>query len=174
LVGAVFEALHELHFLSDVKEAAHFVRRVIEEKMQPSVALVHLYDINSRHFVVMSALGDRAEVLAEYATPDDDVLAAEIMRGEEAMLILEPASDPRLARGRWRLAEPKRSVLCAPVAVDGRYLGLLEIADPKDGSEFNEEDRNVLTYIASAFAKYLVGRGVVLGDDEQLESAMAW
>lgn len=174
LVGAVFEALHELHFLSDVKEAAHFVRRVVEEKMQPSVALVHLYDINSRHFVVMSALGDRAEVLTEYATPDDDALAAEIMRGEEAMLVLEPASDPRLSRGRWRLAEPKRSVLCAPVAVDGRYLGLLEIADPKDGSEFNEDDRNVLTYVASAFAKYLDGRGVVLGNDEELESAMAW
>jgi hypothetical protein len=174
LVGAVFEALHELHFLSDVKEGAHFVRRVIEEKMQPSVALVHLYDINSRHFVVMSALADRAEVLTEYATPDDDALAAEIMRGEEAMLVLEPASDPRLARGRWRLAEPKRSVLCAPVAVDGRYLGLLEIADPKDGSEFTEEDRNVLTYVATAFAKYLDGRGVVLGNDEELESAMAW
>jgi GAF domain-containing protein len=160
--------------VSDVKEAAHFVRRVIEEKMQPSVALVHLYDINSRHFVVMSAVGDRAEVLADYATPDDDALAAEIMRGEEAMLVLDPASDPRLARGRWRLAEPKKSVICAPVAVDGRYLGLLEIADPKDGSEFNEDDRNVLTYVATAFAKYLDGRGVVLGEEDELESAMAW
>jgi hypothetical protein len=175
LVGAVFEALHELHFSRDVKEASHFVKRVIEEKMQPSVALVHLYDINSRHFVVMSALGDRAEVLAEYATPDDDALAAEIMRGEEAMLVLDPASDPRLTRGRWRLVEPKKSVLCAPVAVDGRYLGLLEIADPKDGSEFNEEDRNVLTYVATAFAKYLAGRGVVLDEeDDELRSAMAW
>ena len=174
LVGAVFEALHELHFVSDVKEGAHFVKRVIEEKMKPGIALVHLYDINSRHFVVMSALGSRAEVLIDYATPDDDALAAEIMRGDEAMLVLDPASDSRLSRGRWRLAEPKKSVLCAPVSVEGRYLGLLEIADPVDGGEFTEEDRNVLTYIANAFAKYLDKRGIVLGNDAELDSAIAW
>lgn len=175
LVGAVFEALHELHFVKDLKEGAHFVRRVIQEKMKPSIALVHIYDINSRHFVVMSALGERAEVLTDYATPDDDALAAEIMRGEEAILVVDPATDPRLSRGRWRLAEPQKSVLCAPVAVDGRYLGLLEIADPVDGSEFNEEDRNVLTYIATAFAKYLNGRGVVLDEsDEEVDSVVAW
>lgn len=174
LMGAVFEALHELHFVEDVKEATHFVRRVIEEKMRPSILLVHLYDINSRHFVVVSAVGGRAEVLVDYATPDDDVLAAEIMRSEEAMLVLDPASDPRLSRGRWRLAEPKKSVLCAPVAIEGRYLGLLEIADPIDGSEFTEDDRNVLTYIATAFAKYLDGRGIVLGGDPELDSAIAW
>lgn len=174
LVGAVFEALHELHFVEDAKEAAHFVRRVIEEKMKPSVALVHLYDINTRHFVVMSAAGSRAEVLADYETPDDDPLASEIMRGDEAMLVLDPATDPRLSKGRWRLAEPKKSVLCAPVAVEGRYLGLLEIADPIDGSEFGEEDRNVFTYVANAFAKYLNTRGVVLGSGTELDNAMAW
>lgn len=174
LVGAVFEALHELHFVQDVKEGAHFVRRVVQEKMRPAIVLVHLYDINSRHFVVVSAFGSRAEVLTDYATPDDDPLAAEIMRGEEAMLVLDPASDPRLSRGRWRLAEPKKSVLCAPVAVEGRYLGLLEIADPMDGSEFTENDRNVLTYVANAFAKYLDGRGVVFDGDVELDSAVAW
>lgn len=174
LVGVVFEALHELHFLNDVREGARFVGRLIEAKMQPAIALVHLYDINSRHFVVMSALGSRKEVLLEYATPDDDPLASEIMKSDEAILVLDPASDPRLSRGRWRLAEPKKSVLCAPVAVDGRYLGLLEIADPTDGSEFTEEDRNVLTYIATAFAQYLNGKGVVLGGDPELNSAIAW
>jgi GAF domain-containing protein len=174
LVGVVFEALHELHFLNDVREGARFVGRVLEEKMKPSIALVHLYDINSRHFVVMSAMGSRREVLLEYATPDDDPLAAEIMKSDEAILVVDPASDPRLARGRWRLAEPKKSVLCAGASIDGRYLGLLEIADPVDGSEFSEEDRNVLTYIATAFAKYLDGKGIVLGGDPELDSAMAW
>ena len=62
-------------------------------------------------------------------------------------------------------------------ARDGAFVlkDEFEIADPVDGSDFNEEDRNVLTYIATAFAKYLNGRGVVLDEsDEEVDNVVAW
>jgi hypothetical protein len=173
LVGALFEALHALHFMDDVHVAAGFIRRVLTEKMRPRVVLVHLYDINTREFLVVSASGGRAEALVGCTTPDDDSLVAEIMRGTEAAIVLEAGTDSRFTRGRWLLVEPKKSVLCAPVSVEGRYLGLIELADPEDGAEFTEDDRNGLTYVANAFARFLAGRGVVLSDDGAIDEALA-
>jgi hypothetical protein len=163
LMGALFEALHDLHFSADVREGAAFVQRVLREKMRAGTILVHVHDINSRHFVVMSAHGSRAAALVDYATPEDDAFVAEIMKSDGAALFA--ASDPRLARGRWLLVEPRRSVLCAPAVVDGRYLGLIELADPEDGTELGEDDRNALTYVANAFARFLAQRGIVLSED---------
>jgi GAF domain-containing protein len=166
LVGELFEALHKFHFLDDVREGAAFLSHVLEEKMRPATVLVHVYDINSRHFVVMNASGLRAAALVDYATPEDEPFVVEIMKEDEATLVLQPGDDPRLSRGRWLLAEPRRSVMCAPCAVEDRYLGLVELIDPIDGSEFDENDRNALTYAASAFAKFLDRRGIVLSEDE--------
>ncbi len=173
LVGSLFEALHTLHFLEDVREAASFLCGVLEEKMRPATILVHVYDINSGHFLLVGAHGNRASALLDYATPEADPFVAEIMREDEATLVLEPATDPRLARGRWLLVEPQRSVVCAPVSVEGRYLGLIEIADPVDGPEFTEDDRNALTYAASAFARFLDKRGVVLSEEPTPETERA-
>jgi hypothetical protein len=167
LVGELFETLHGFHFLDDVREGAAFLGRVLEEKMRPATVLVHVYDINSRHFVVMCATGGRAAALVDYATAEEEPFVAEIMKEDEATLVLQPGDDPRLSRGRWLLVEPERSVLCAPAVVEGRFLGLVELIDPLDGSEFDEDDRNALTYAASAFAKFLDRRGIVLSEEEE-------
>ncbi|HEX4475493.1 MAG TPA: GAF domain-containing protein [Polyangiaceae bacterium] len=165
LVGALFEALHALHFMDEVRDGATFVQGVIASQIRPRAILVHLYDINQREFVIVAASGARTAALIDFQTADSDALVEDVMKGAEALLVLDPTTDPRLAKGRWLLVEPKQSVLCAPVVSEGRYLGLLEIADPIDGAEFTEDDRNALTYVASAFARFLVGRGVVLSED---------
>ena len=165
LVGGVFEALHALHFLESAREGASFVGGILAEKMRPGTILIHLYDINSGHFVVVGAHGSRAAALMDYATPEDDPFIAEVMKDDDATLVREPAQDPRFSRGRWLLAPPTRSVLAAPAISDGRYLGLLEIADPEGGAEFTEDDRHALAYAASAFARFLDRRGIVLSEE---------
>jgi hypothetical protein len=170
LMGSLFEALHALHFLEDVREGALFLGRTLSEKMRPATTLVHLYDINSGHFLVVSAEGSRAVALADYPTPEDDAFIVEVMKNEESTLVRDPATDPRFRRGRWALAEPNRSVLCAPVASDGRRLGLIEMADPVDGGEFTENDRNAVAYAASAFGQFLRRHGLVLSGEPERSS----
>jgi hypothetical protein len=167
LVAELFEALHGFHFLDEVRDGAAFLARVLEENMRPATVLVHVYDINSRHFVVVSATGGRAAALVDYATPEEEPFVVEIMKEDEATLVLQPGDDPRLSRGRWLLVEPQRSVLCAPATIEGRFLGLVELIDPLDGSEFDEDDRNALTYAASAFARFLDRRGIVLSEEDE-------
>lgn len=170
LVGGLFEALHSLHFLEDVRAGAMFLGRTIAEKMKPATTLVHLYDINSGHFVVVSAEGSRANALLDYATPEDDPFIVEVMKNEDSTLVDDPGAEQRFQRGRWLLVEPKRSVLCAPVISGGRHLGLIEVADPADGGNFTDDDRNALTYAASALSRFVDRRGLVLSDEPELSS----
>ncbi|HEX3594232.1 MAG TPA: GAF domain-containing protein [Polyangiaceae bacterium] len=170
LVGGLFEALHGLHFHADVRHGADFVCRTLAEKMRPKTTLVHLYDINSGHYLVVSADGHRAAALVDYATPEDDAFIVEVMKGDDAELVQDPASDPRFGRGRWALVEPKRSVLCAPVARDGRHFGLLEVVDPADGGAFSDDDKNALMYAASTLSRFISRRGLVLSDEPERSS----
>lgn len=169
LVGGVFEVLHGLHFIADVRHGASFVCRTLSEKMRASSTLVHLYDINSGHFLIVSADGNRAAALSDYATNEDDPLILQVMKSDDALLVQDPANDPRFGRGRWALAEPKRSVLCAPIASEGRPLGLIELADP-EGGVFTEDDKNAVMYAASALSRFLTRRGLVLSDEPERSS----
>lgn len=165
LVGSIFEALHGLHFIADVREGASFVCRTLSGKLRAASTMVHLYDINSGHFIIVSAEGQRAAALSDYATKEDDALIATVLKGDDALLVEDPSNDPRLCRGRWALVEPKRSVLCAPVTREGRQLGIIELTDPAGGGVFNEDDKNAVMYAASALSSFLARRGLVLSDD---------
>jgi hypothetical protein len=53
----------------------------------------------------------------------------------------------------------------------GRTLGLLELANPRDGGAFEAADGNALTYIAKQFAEFLDSHGVLLDPDAVLAAA---
>ena len=64
---------------------------------------------------------------------------------------------------RWKkIGCQPRSLLCAPVEMSGRYLGLIELANPHDGHPFNEADGHALSYIGEQFAIFVAERGVDL------------
>src|SRR5439155_17477517 len=53
LMTEIFESMHDLHFLRDSLEGADFVLDLLRDKVPTKVALVHLYDINTKQFVVV-------------------------------------------------------------------------------------------------------------------------
>lgn len=163
-MGELFEALHDLHFSPGVHAGTDYIAALVAEKTGARVALVHLYDINRGEFVVASAIGARADALLDWSTPEEDPIVAEALANVEAIGISDPEADARLRRDRWALIEPRRSVICAPVLREGRYLGLIEVVDPIDGDEFTETDRNAMTYVAGALATFLSERGIVLSE----------
>jgi hypothetical protein len=86
------------------------------------------------------------------------------MRTRRSVVIADASADPRISNdGRWKAAgvEPK-SLLCAPVELNGRYLGLLELANPVDGDSYSASDGHALTYIGQQFAEFVATHGVTI------------
>jgi hypothetical protein len=168
LIGELFEAMIDLQFEADAVAGAHFVLGLLRDKLRVEAAMVSLFDINRREFVVVAQGGGEGDaVLAR--VPQHAGLAAAAHRARRAVLVENAADDARverLDRERWaRLGVTPESLLCAPVAAGGRTLGLVELANPSDGAPFRDAEGNAAQYVAQQLAEFLADRGVVVDED---------
>jgi hypothetical protein len=163
LIADLFECMHDLHFLPDALAGADFVLSLMLDKLPSAAALVHFYDIDSREFVVVRAVGAGASKVMQIRTSEKEPLIAEAMGKRRAVVLGDAAGDARAQSGRWALVgDLPRTLVCAPVEQGGRFLGLLELSNPLDGQPFHEGDGHALTYIGEQFAEFLATRGVIL------------
>jgi hypothetical protein len=169
LIADLFEAMHELHFAQDALAGADFVLQLTLGKLPSEVALVHFYDINAREFVVVRTRGPGTAKLLQWRSGEKEPLIKEAMGLRRSVVIADAGTDPRARAGRWALLDGTRSLVCAPVEQGGRFLGLLELANPRDGGLYTEGDGHALTYIGEQFAEFLASRGLIL-DPERIES----
>jgi hypothetical protein len=163
LISDLFEAMHELRFMPDVASGAEFLLATLSRVIPAEAALIHVFDINTRHFVVVSARSPTSESVLSYRTPDQDPFFVDAMRREGAFVLPDTASDSRFAGGRWELAGAHpRSVLCGAVRQGGRYLGLVEIANPEGDAPFHQGEVYAVDYVCEQFADFLASRPIVL------------
>lgn len=168
LIADLFEAVHDLHFQSDAIDGARFVLDLAQQKIPSRAAMVHFYDIDKREFVIVAVAGAATQNLLLRRAPEAEPLLAAAMRKRQPLVTA--GQDSRVtASVRYALLGDVATVCSAPVLHGGRFLGIIEMIDPLDGS-YDPHDVNALAYIAEQFAEFLSQRGVVL-DPERIKPA---
>jgi hypothetical protein len=173
LLAELFEAFNDLHFLRDSIEGAEFVLALTLEKLPSEIGLVSLFDINKREFVIVRQTGGAQRAVGQ-RQPERAPIASTAMRKRHAVVISDPGGAQRAVDDRFKhIGVEIRSLVCAPVELGGRYLGLIELVNPLDGGLFNEGDGNALTYIGQQFAEFAASRGVMIDPEQLKEGAPA-
>jgi hypothetical protein len=171
LLSDLFEALSELPYVSDALEASALVLAVALEKLPSQVGMVSLFDLDRREFVVVRQEGGRRSSLLLRA-PETSAFPDEAMRARRAIVVHESDDLDRGLDARWKdVGVAVTSLLCAPVDMAGRTLGVIELANPSDAEDYETGDANALGYIAKQFAEVLDARGVLLDPDAILAAA---
>ncbi|HEY3253940.1 MAG TPA: GAF domain-containing protein, partial [Polyangiaceae bacterium] len=166
LIGELFEIMHELAFARDVAEGSQFVLSVLNELLPCEGVLIHVFDINTGHFVVVRAKGPHANTVILQRMSDQDPLVRSVMRSTHAVSLKNAADDARFNGPRWQaLGVAPRAVLCGGVQLSGRYLGLIEVANPLGDVPFHQSELNALDYICEQFAAFLSKKPIVLSAD---------
>jgi hypothetical protein len=166
LIGELFEIMHDLHFARDVAEGAEFVLSVLDELLPCEGVLIHVFDINTGHFVVVRAKGPQARSVLLQRMSDQDPLVRSVMRSTHALSVKNAAEDARFTGARWQaLGVKPRVALCGGAQLGGRYLGLIEIANPHGDIPFHQSELNALDYICEQFAAFLSKKPIVLSAD---------
>jgi hypothetical protein len=162
LLTELFEAFGDLHFVQDALAGADFVLELTLEKLPSEVGLVSMFDMNTREFVIVRQSGGPRSAIT-MRQPEKAPLAFSAMRRRHAVVVADVAEAERAMDARWRaIGVELKSLVCTPIELSGRYLGLIELANPIDGHAFNEGDGNALTYIGQQFAEFVAARGVVV------------
>ena len=159
LISALFESMHDLHFLRDALDGGQFCLALATEVLPARAALIHFFDVEKREWVIACTRGkDTSKLLATRAGETDELLR-EAARKRSAVVLPDATM---AAAARYSAIGGTRSLIVAPIMQAGRALGALEIINPLDGNPFNEGEGNAMTYIAEQFAEYLGSRGIVL------------
>jgi GAF domain-containing protein len=170
LIAFLFESMHEVHFARDAVEGGAFCLGLAMEKLPSLAALVELYDINHREFLVVSTRGVDAGNLLLRRFPESDPLLSLAMRRRRAVVMADATQTEAVTSERYVVLGGARSLIVAPVMLAGRFLGAIELINPADGQPFTESDGNAITYMAEQFAEFVAARGVVT-DPERIAAA---
>ncbi len=151
--------MHELHFLRDALEGGEFCLGLAMEKIPSQAGIVHLYDIDRREFLVTSARGASAMLLRRH--PESDALLFPAMKKGRAFVVADASQGDAASLERYVALGGARSIIVAPVALSGRFLGAIELINPLDGQPYTAAEGNAVTYIAQQFAEFLDTHGIV-------------
>lgn len=165
LISELFDVMHELTFARDIAVGSDFVLNVLNDVLPCEVVFIHVFDINTRNFVVVRGRGAGAERALLTRTSDSDPLIAEVMRRDRAR-VFKAQGDARFSAGRWQsVTAQKREVLAGAVRQGGRYLGMIELCNPLGETPFHDSEVNALDYICEQYADFVASRPIVLDPD---------
>jgi GAF domain-containing protein len=169
LISELFESMHDLHFLRDAVEGGDFCLNLAMERIPSQAGLVHLYDIDRREFLVTSTRGVAAGTLLLRRHPEGDATLSAAMSKRRAIVFTGGSQSELASVDRYVALGGIQSLVIAPVILEGRFLGAIELLNTLDGQPFTEGEGNALTYIAEQFAEFVASRGVVT-DPERIRS----
>jgi hypothetical protein len=167
LITALFESMHDLHFLRDALDGGQFCLALATEVLPARAALIHFFDIEKREWVIACTRGKDTNRMLTIRTPETDEILRDAARKRRAVVLSNAGA---ATAQRYQTIGGSRSVIIAPIMQAGRALGAMELINPLDGMPFNEDEGNAMTYIAEQYAEYLGSRGIVL-DRERIQSA---
>jgi GAF domain-containing protein len=153
--------MHDLHFVHDALEGGEFCLTLAMEKLPSQAGLVHLYDINTREFLIASTRGAGTSKLLLKRHPENDAILHAALRKKRALVVGDADQSPAAGIDRYLKLGGARSLLVAPIILHGRLLGAIELLNPLDGQPFTEPEGNALTYIAEQFAEFISSHGIV-------------
>jgi hypothetical protein len=162
LIGDLFESIHDLSFMVDLVSGADFVISVLGDVIPCEAIVVHAFDLGRREFVVVRARGPNPRGALMHRTPDADPNVREVMRRRS---LTSNGASPTRSGALEKLGTEPRLVLSAAVRQGGRYLGLIELANPAGGTPFHEGEASALEYVCEQFAEFVASRPIVLDED---------
>jgi hypothetical protein len=169
LIGELFEEMHQLHFMPDIVAGADYVLSCVLFMLPCEGVLIHVFDINSREFVVVRAAGPSFRDVLLTKTADTYPLFREAFRRAATLSFPQADGDDRFTAERFhRLGVQVKSAMCGAVQHGGRYLGIIELLNPLGGEPFRVSEVNALDYICEQFADFVASRPIVLDEDAVL------
>jgi len=117
---------------------------------------IMLISTDGRHLQVVQAKGNRSESVHHLDLPVGTGIAGSVAQRATALLVRDVERDPRTARHN-RPRFKSKSLISIPFLLNDEVLGVLNLSDKGDLTQFSEADLKLLTTF-SAFASLAIER----------------
>jgi Nif-specific regulatory protein len=100
-----------------------------------------------------TATGAASEEIKKLRLKLGEGIVGAVARDGKPLLIVDAKSDPRVRHDIGdEVGMPTRSIICAPLSVEGRLAGSIEVVNPKSKARFDEDDLEFLCAAGDSIA----------------------
>lgn len=179
-VSSLLEIARTMATTIDLDELLGRIMELCADLLQVEMASVLLRD-ESRDELLFPLVTAEGKVPSKRLRfPADQGVAGWVLRHRKAQIVNDPDADPRalhLPEGPEGFVT--RNLMCAPLLLQGRGIGVLEVLNRKDGRSFGERDLRLLEAIANQAVRPIENarlyeniRSITLSTVEALASAI--
>lgn len=156
-VGRLSSLIEVSHVINSTLELTHLLTIIMDiakSVMRCEASSLMLIDEATNELVFKVALGDKGEAIKEkFRLKMGQGIAGWCAQHEETVLVADAAKDPRFFRDVDKdTGFQTRSILCVPLKVKERTIGILEAFNPTDRKAFGEQDVGLFEAFASQAA----------------------
>lgn len=154
------EQLTFLHKTSEALTSTLDLRQVLDNTMELATKILNahastlmLIDNETNELVFDIPYGEKRELLRSYRMSMDEGIAGWVAKHGEPAIVNDAASDERFSRGTdVRTGFLTQSVICVPLQIKNRTIGVLEALNKVSSEGFNGDDLRLLSTLAAQAA----------------------
>jgi len=162
-VDALYQAGLSLSQSPDLNSLLTKIIELALDVIGATVGSVMLLDKEQGELTIAAAVGMSEKVRRATRVRGDGSIAGHVAGTGEPLLIKDIKSDPEFAKFS-RGGYGSDTLLCAPLKIKERVLGVINLSDPKHGTEFSDNDLRLLVTFASQAA-------IAINDGKNFEKA---
>ncbi len=133
----------------DTQEIYHLVVEKLNEYFRVEAGSLLMRDEQSGDLEFVMTLEAGEEKLAGVIIPRGEGVVGSVAESQHYAIVPDPSNDPRFYRKiSEKTGYPTRSILCVPMIVKGRTIGVIELLNKREG-DFTPEDANRLMRMAA-------------------------
>lgn len=137
----------------DHKEIRRRAMEAATRLMKAEVGSLLLVNEEKRQLYFEVALGDREEDIKTIPLNFGEGIAGWVAQHGKPLIVNSPEKDPRFFKGVDERTEFKtRNIICVPVKVKEKIIGVLEAINKRKKGRFNKEDLSLFTSLADQVA----------------------
>ena len=142
--------------ISSVMEFQPLIEMIMEkskEVMNAEASSLMMLDVETNELIFNVATGEKGAALREIRLPVGKGIAGWVAEHKEPLLVPDAYADPRFNREADKMSGfQTRSILCVPLMIQERILGVVQVLNPRGRESFAEGDRRVFTSFADQAA----------------------
>ena len=150
-LNALYEAGKSIGSTANLKELLRQIVALASNVTEAQVGSIMLLDERGEYMTIEAAIGLEGKVVASTRLPVGESIAGFVAAHGEPLIIEDVEHDTRFKRmnkERYGAA----SLLCAPLIIKNKVIGVINMANKQDGGIFAKNDLRLLTTFASQAA----------------------
>ena len=153
MLGLLCEVGKKVGSVSKLSRLVKQVTRITQHTLNATASSVLLFDNEGQELHFEIAEGKSEVKLKQLKLSTKSSIAGWVARHKKPLIINDVMRDQRFDKSiDERTGFNTKSVICAPLMVHRKIIGVIEVLNKADGSDFNEQDLETLTSVASTAA----------------------